>query len=231
MITALVGVFSVSRRRRRDVLAEQAKLAAIVENSNDGIIGQTLDGIVTAWNHGAEKIFGYGSDEVLGRTLLGRILPCELADEEVHLLEKIARSERIEHFETRRVRKDGQSLDVSVTVSPICDAAGRVVGASKTVRDITQQKRAEARILELNVGLEHQVAERTTELRELNALLTNVLHSASQVSIIATDLEGIITVFNKGAEQLLGYSAEEVVGLRTLVCSIWMRRWHNEARS
>ncbi|MFG0928122.1 PAS domain S-box protein [Pseudomonas sp. CJQ_8] len=215
LITALVGVFSVSRRRRRDVLAEQAKLAAIVENSNDGIIGQTLDGIVTAWNHGAEKIFGYGSDEVLGRTLLGRILPCELADEEVHLLEKIARSERIEHFETRRVRKDGQSLDVSVTVSPICDAAGRVVGASKTVRDITQQKRAEARILELNVGLEHQVAERTTELRELNALLTNVLHSASQVSIIATDLEGIITVFNKGAEQLLGYTAEEVVGLRT----------------
>lgn len=215
LVTALVGVFSISRRRRRDILAEQAKLAAIVENSNDGIIGLTLDGIVTAWNYGAEKIFGYGSDEALGRTLVGLVLPVELADEEVHLLGKIARSERIEHFETRRVRKDGQSLEVSVTVSPICDAAGRVIGASKTVRDITPQKRAEARILELNVSLEHQVAERTTELRELNALLTNVLHSASQVSIIATDLTGIITVFNNGAEQLLGYTAEEVVGIHT----------------
>lgn len=213
LVMALLGIFRVSRRRRRDILAEQAKLAAIVENSNDGIIGLTLDGIVTAWNHGAEKIFGYSSDEALGRTLVGLVLPVELADEEIHLLGKIARSERIEHFETRRVRKDGQSLEVSVTVSPICDATGRVVGASMTVRDITQQKRAEAHILELNVGLEHQVAERTSELRELNALLTNVLHSASQVSIIATDLTGIITVFNTGAEQLLGYTAEEVVGI------------------
>lgn len=215
LMSTLVGVLGVSRRRRTDVLAERMKLAAIVENSNDGIIGQNLDGIVTAWNRGAEKIFGYGSDEVLGRPLVGLILPGNLADEERQLLSRIARRERIEHFETQRLRKDGQQLDVSVTVSPICDQSGTVVGASKTVRDITLQKQAEERILELNIGLEHQVAERTSELRELNALLGNVLDSASQVSIIATDRNGIITVFNRGAEQLLGYRAEEMIGVQT----------------
>lgn len=215
LLSTLVGVLGVSRRRRADVLSEQAKLAAIVENSNDGIIGQNLDGIVTAWNRGAEKIFGFNSDEVIGRPLAGLILPLELAEEERALLKSTGRGERIEHFETRRMHKDGRQLDVSVTVSPICDESGAVIGASKTVRDISLQKQAEARVLELNAGLEHQVAERTAELRELNLLLGNVLNSASQVSIIATDLNGIITVFNSGAEQLLGYRADEMIGVRT----------------
>ncbi|WP_283188399.1 PAS domain S-box protein [Pseudomonas sp. PMCC200344] len=215
LLATLTSVVSVSRQRRRQILAEQARLAAIVESSVDGIIGKTLDGIVTNWNKGAEHLFGYTAEEAVGQTLVSLVVPEELVAEEAHILARIRAGENITGFDTQRRRKDGRLIDISASISPIKGEGGRVVGVSKTLRDISAKKVAEARILELNSNLEEQVAQRTSELRHLNLLLGTVLRSATEVSIIATDLDGVIRVFNKGAEHLLGYHADELLGQNT----------------
>jgi PAS domain S-box-containing protein len=118
----------------------QAQLAAIVESSDDAIIGMTLDGVITSWNRSAERIFGYRAAKAVGKPIT-LIIPPERLDEDIAILEKIRRGERIDHFETVRLRKDGSRLDVSLTVSPIRDPDGTIVGISKTSRDITEHKR------------------------------------------------------------------------------------------
>jgi PAS domain S-box-containing protein len=124
---------------RRAVEEARRRLAAIVESSDDAIIGKDLDGIVTSWNPGAEKLFGYSANEMIGRSIT-IIIPLELQEDEQRILKSIGRGERVEHFETFRLAKDGERIDVSVTVSPVRDDAGRVIGASKTARDIAQTK-------------------------------------------------------------------------------------------
>jgi len=215
LVAALAAIAGVSSQRRVQVIAEQARLASIVEGSADAIIGKTLQGVVTSWNSGAQNLLGYTAEEAVGQPLVKLIVPPELAAEEVDILARIAHGESITNFDTLRRCKDGRSLSVSVNVSPIRDESGRVIGASKILRDITAQKAAEMRILELNSSLEEQVATRTSELRRINLLFSSVLRSASEVSIIATDLDGMISVFNEGAEHLLGYRAEEVLGKAT----------------
>ena len=123
----------------------RAWLAAIVDSSDDAIISKTLDGTITAWNRGAEKIFGYSSSEVVGKPML-MLFPPERVDEESDILARIRRGESVEHFETVRVRKDGRKIDVSATISPIKDSCGAIVGASKIARDITERKQAEDRL-------------------------------------------------------------------------------------
>ncbi|WP_201787427.1 PAS domain S-box protein [Pseudomonas sp. BMS12] len=215
MFAALTGVLDVNRQRRRQIFAEQARLAAIVESSSDGIIGKTLNGTVTSWNKGAEQIFGYSAEEAVGRTLTQLIVPPQLADEEAEILRRVSKGEPIQDFETLRKCKDGSLLDVSAAISPIRDEKGQVIGVSKTVRNISERKANEAKILELNANLEQQVAERTAELKEINVLLSSVLDAASEVAIIATDTAGTISIFNRGAQNLLGYNAAEIVGKQT----------------
>ena len=119
-----------------------ASLAAIVASSDDAIVSKTLDGIITSWNLSAERIFGYSADEAIGQHI-SLIIPEERRDEETLIIEKIRRGERVDHFETVRRHKSGAALDISVTVSPVVDPAGKVIGASKIARNITQQKRTE----------------------------------------------------------------------------------------
>lgn len=118
------------------------QLAAIVETSDDAIISKDLNGIIITWNRGAEKLFGYEAEEVIGRQIT-ILFPAELQDEEACILARIKRGERIEHYETVRQRKDGGRIEISMAVSPIKDAAGQVVGASKIARDISSRKRSE----------------------------------------------------------------------------------------
>ncbi len=118
------------------------RLAAIVDSSDDAIIGKDLNSIITSWNKGAEKIFGYTAREMVGTSIM-RLIPAARQDEENHILGKIRSGERVEHFETLRQTKDGRLINVSVTASPITDADGRVIGVSKVARDITGRKRAE----------------------------------------------------------------------------------------
>lgn len=120
----------------------RARLAAIVESSDDAIISKTLDGTIRTWNAGAERIFGYTADEVIGHPIT-RIIPPERLAEEREILDRLVRGDPIHHFETVRVARDGRLVDISLTVSPIRDASGRVVGASKVARDISERKRAE----------------------------------------------------------------------------------------
>ncbi len=124
-----------------DALAA-ARLAAIVESCDDAIVGKTLDGIITSWNRGAERLFGYSASEAVGRSIL-LIVPDERRGEETMILSRLCRGERIDHFETERVAKSGERIDVSVTVSPIRDARGTIVGASKVARDIRERRRIE----------------------------------------------------------------------------------------
>jgi PAS domain S-box-containing protein len=138
---------------RRQAEKTAVRLAAIVESSEDAIIGKSLDGTVQSWNGGAQKIFGYSAAEMIGGPMTP-LIPVERLDEEKQILEKIKRGESVEHFDTVRQAKNGQRIDVSVTISPIKDSTGAIVGASKVARDITESKRVEKRIIELNAELE-----------------------------------------------------------------------------
>jgi PAS domain S-box-containing protein len=143
---------------RRQAEETRLRLAAIVEFSNDAIISKTLDGVITSWNAAAERLFGYRAEEMLGQSIL-RLLPAERHVEEDMILARLRRGERIEHFETVRRTKVGRLIDVSVTISLLRDERGRIMGASKIARDITERKRAEAERERLLTALQRSNAE------------------------------------------------------------------------
>ncbi len=152
-------------------------LAAIVDSSDDAIVSKMLDGTITSWNASAERLFGYIESEAVGQHI-SLIIPVDRRDEETVIIERISRGERIEHFDTVRIRKDGKLLDISLTISPIRDANGRVVGASKIARDITERKQIERALREseeryrtLADALDTQVKFRTQELERRNSEL------------------------------------------------------------
>lgn len=140
-------VRDISERKKTEKTLQH--YAALVESSDDAIIGKTLDGDVTSWNKGAEMVFGYTSEEMLGKPI-SIIIPLDRLAEEKMILEKISRGESVEHYETIRRRKDGRMVDISVTVSPIREKDGKIVGASKVARNITERKRLENEILEIS---------------------------------------------------------------------------------
>jgi PAS domain S-box-containing protein len=135
-----------------DPFVQRALLASIVDSSDDAIVSKTLEGRILSWNGGAERIFGYQAHEVIGRPIT-IIIPPELFPEEQQILDKLRRGERIDHFDTIRLTKDGRRINISVTVSPIRNAAGRVIGASKVARDISERKRAEQILRESELAL------------------------------------------------------------------------------
>jgi PAS domain S-box-containing protein len=131
---------SIIQERSRDLLSPELAsywLAALIESADDAIISKTLDGVITSWNKGAERIFGYLAEEVIGKSIT-ILIPENLLDEEPAILARLRDGHRVEHYETVRVRKDGRLVDISLTVSPIKDPQGRVLGASKIARDITE---------------------------------------------------------------------------------------------
>ena len=130
-------------------------LASIVESSDDAIISRNLDGVITSWNKGAERLFGYLAEEVIGKPV-AILIPPERQHEETAIRERIRRGDRIDRYETIRRRKDGNLIDVSLTISPMRDAEGKVVGASKIAHDITERKRSEAQISALAREAEHR---------------------------------------------------------------------------
>ena len=174
-------------------------LAAIVTSSEDAIISKDLNGIITSWNEGAKRIFGYRAEEAIGKPVT-MIIPPDRLHEEVDILARLRRGERIEHFETIRVHKDGSPLNISLTISPVRDAAGRVIGASKVARDITEQKRAEKR--------ERQIVAKAIEA---NAKFRAVFEQTTVFAGIMTT-DGIIIEANKLCLEACGYRAEDVLG-------------------
>jgi PAS domain S-box-containing protein len=171
--------------------APQQLLAAIVESSDDAIISKTLDGFITSWNSGAQRIFGYTAEEAIGQHI-SLLIPADRIGEETEILARIGRGERIDHIDTVRRAKDGRLIEISLTVSPVRDLSGNVVGASKVARDIRARREVERG-------------------RQAERLLAAVVESSDD-AIISKTLKGIITSWNGGAERLFGYTADEMIG-------------------
>jgi PAS domain S-box-containing protein len=191
--------------------------AAIVESSEDAIISKDTNGIIQSWNKSAERLFGYTPAEIVGKSVL-TLIPTERHSEEDEILGKIRRGERIEHFETVRQAKDGTLIDISLTVSPIKDNNGNVIGASKIVRDITEKKRAEAlleqqaqHLAALNQTLERRVEERTADLRNIQ---TFYMHSSECHAILSRRPDGKFQYdeTNTATLTLYGMTRDQVVG-------------------
>jgi PAS domain S-box-containing protein len=182
------------------ILAAQAtnRLAAVVESSDDAIVSKDLNGIIATFNHGAEQLFGYTAEEVIGKPIT-LLIPPDRQHEEPEILARIHRGERIHHFETVRRRKDGTLVDVSLTVSPLKDDHGKIIGASKIARDITQRKLAEAKL-------------RDSE-RQLQELI-----SAVPAAIYTTNAEGEVNYFNQATMELTGRAP-------TIGKSEWCTTW------
>jgi PAS domain S-box-containing protein len=180
-----------------DLLTDTTKnfLMAVIASSDDAIVSKDLNGIIKSWNEGARRIFGYEADEIIGQPIL-RLIPPELQQEETIILAKLRAGERIDHFETIRVRKNGEKFPISVTISPIKNDKGVVVGASKIARDISERRRAD----------------------ESRFRLAAIVDSADD-AIIGKNLNGIITSWNAGAQRLFGYTDEEIIG-QSILCLI-----------
>lgn len=168
------------------------RLAAIVDSSHDAIVGKTLDGIVTTWNAAAESLFGYAEAEMVGRPI-AILFPPDKLEEEAMILARIRQGLKVDHYETVRRRKDAREINVSLTISPIRDPEGNIIGASKIVRDISPRKEAE------------------TALMRREALLRSILDTVPDAMIVI-DEHGLMQSFSAAAERLFGYTAPEVLG-------------------
>ena len=183
---ALCGISTdITEHKRAE--QERSTLAAIVESSEDAIISVTLDGTIESWNRGAEKVYGYAADEMKGRNLF-ILVPADRRDEQRKTLERIRQGEGVTDYETVRVRKDGERIDISLTMSPVKDAAGQIIGASGIGRDITERKQAE------------------------EALRIAAITFQTQEGIMITDRSTRIERVNRAFTTLTGYSADEVIG-------------------
>jgi PAS domain S-box-containing protein len=186
--------------------AAMAQMAAIVESSDDSIISTDSNGIIASWNKGAEKLFGYTAEEVIGKPVM-ILIPPGRADEEPYILERIKRGEQVDHYETLRRRKDGSEIDISLTVSPIRDKAGKVIGASKIARDITERKGAEARLRE-----EAEIIETINRTGRVISAELNLQNVVQEVTDAATELVGarfgafFYNVIDDGGESYMLYA-------------------------
>jgi PAS domain S-box-containing protein len=189
------GLTVVGQDVTERIAAEEstARLAAIVASSEDAIIGKKLDGTITSWNAGAERIFGYSASEMVGNSIF-RLVPTELHDAEWDVIRQVARGEPVEALEVERIRKDGQRISISLTVSPIRDSSGKITGASSIKRNITAQKSIQA-------ALDAESA-RSRELAQALDLSQAMMRS----------LDGRITYWSSGSTRLYGYSAMEALG-------------------
>src|SRR6185369_12622378 len=169
----------ISERTTADEL--RIRLAAIVESSDDAIIGKDLNGIITSWNAGAERLFGYKPEEIIGQSVL-RLIPEELQSEEPEILARLRADQRISHYETQRVSKTGEKLYLSLTISPIRDAYGKVIGASKIARDISERKRAQMALVE-SEKLAATARMAATIAHEINNPLESVTNLAYLLSV------------------------------------------------
>jgi PAS domain S-box-containing protein len=183
---AVNTLIDITERKSNEEFAQQ--LVTIVEFSDDAILSEDLDGIIKTWNPGAERLFGYTAEEVIGKPIT-LLIPMDRHGEEFDILSRIRRGECIEHYETVRQRKDGSLVEISVTASPLKNAEGRIIGASKIGRDVTERKRSE----------------------HFERRFFSIVESSDD-AIVSKDLDGIIRTWNAGAERLFGYTAEEVIG-------------------
>lgn len=191
-LAKVMGEMGLARRKMQEANRALNEAAALINSSDDAIIGKTPDGIITSWNRGAEAIFGYTAEEAIGKPM-GVLSPPDLMNEEADILTRIQSGETVDHFQTRRIRKDGRVIEISATISPILDEQGKVIGASKIARDITESARAE-RTLSNERSMLHTLIDTVPDL------------------IWLKDSEGVYLRCNQRFEQFFGAREEEIVG-------------------
>jgi PAS domain S-box-containing protein len=175
----------------------RVRLAAIVDSSDDAIISKDLDGVISTWNRAAQQLFGYSEAEAIGQPIT-IIIPADLRDEENDILRRLRAGERIQHYETRRVTRDGRNLDVSLTISPLKDAGGAIVGASKIVRDVTESNRARAALRDSERRLANEVA----AARTLQSISTRLMSELNQESLFTQILDAAMELMGSDASSV-----------------------------
>jgi PAS domain S-box-containing protein len=207
-----LGTFAAAAYQAWLSVSASERLASVVESSDDAIISMDLSGVITTWNKGAQRIFDYTAEEMLGRPVV-ILIPPDRHDEETTILERIRRGERVDHYETVRHRKDGSSVNVSLTISPVKNAEGRIVGASKIARDITERKRAEEREKVLMSELDHRVK---NVLARVAMVVMSSRRGSSSIDEFAQSLGGRINAM-AAAHALLSQRGWHGVGLDAVV--------------
>jgi len=199
----------ITERKRAEEGRE--RLAAVVESSDDAIISKDMDGTITGWNTGAEKVFGYLSSEAVGKSMR-MLMPPERIDEELEILTRITRGESVEHFETIRVRKDGKKIDIAATISPIRDSGGAIVGISKIARDVSARKQIEERLAGQSEELSRQTEEliRSRHALEAQTLMLQSVLDSMQEGLVAADEQGKFIIWNPAATKIVGMGAANV---------------------
>jgi two-component system CheB/CheR fusion protein len=200
----LVAIEDITDRKRAE--REMARLAAIVESSDDAIVGKNLEGIIETWNRGAERIFGYSPEEAIGQPVT-MLIPLDRIDEEPAILERIRRGEHVDHFESIRRCKNGSLLHVSLTISPIIDRQGRIVGASKIVRDITSRKQSETALMK---------SEKLAAAGRLAAILAHEINNPLQAVVNLISLLGQSRNLDEQEQSYIKLSSEELARLTHL---------------
>ena len=222
-VIGAINCFQDVTERRPSLESKEAEdrsrlLASVVESSDDAIITTDLDTVITSWNRAAEKIYGYSAEEIIGKPVM-ILLPDDRKDEETGIIERIRRGERIEHYESTRRRKDGNSVDISLSVSPIKDADGNVIGASKIARDVTERKRAEYLVATLAREAEHRTknifATVEATIRLSNGETSNQLKQAIQGRIRAlSNVHGLFVKSRWAGADVGSIVAQEISAFR-----------------
>lgn len=216
MTGAVNMLVDISGRQEAELAAQ--RLAAIVESSDDAILSKDLNGIITSWNQGAQRLYGYAGHEVLGKPVT-ILIPKDRQDEEPRILARIRRGERIDHYETMRRRKDGSLIDISLSVSPIVDSTGKIVGASKIARDITDRRRAEEQKDLLLREMDHRV-------KNLFALANSIValssRKATSIDALVSDLQGRFGSLSRAHSLTMSraQSSEQVTTLHVLIYKV-----------
>lgn len=216
----VIGLCEIVRNVSAQEQSDRARLqlAAIVESSEDAIISKNLNGTILTWNAAAQRIFGYEEHEIVGKSIL-TLIPPELRHEEPVIIAKLSAGERIEHFETVRVKKNGERMDVALTISPIRDTAGRVVGASKILRDISDRKRLQTSLLQaeklaatgrMAASIAHEINNPLEGLLNLIYLARTSAENPAEVRSLLQTAEGELVRVAHIAKQTLGYYRENV---------------------
>ncbi len=177
---------------KSQIEAMRGYLAAIAASANDAIVGKDLDGVVISWNEAAERLFGYSADDIIGQPIT-RLMPTERLHEETAIMEKMRRGEALTHFESERITKSGRLIPVSLTISPIRDASGELIGVSKIIRDLTDSQKI------------------ARELQRREALLQSILDTVPD-ALVVIDRHGVVQSFSPAAQRMFGYGAIEIIG-------------------
>ena len=227
-------IYDVTERRKAE--EKEHLLSAIVQSSDDAIFAKEMNGVILSWNKGAERIYGYSAEEIVGKSV-SVLVPPDYPDELAEIMAHLRQGERIEHYTTERIRKDGQRISISLAVSPILNREGNILGASSIGRDITEQMRIEKEVLKLNEELEQRVAIRTHELEKSQKALMNIVEDLNdkteeleKANAKLKDLDRLKSMFIASMSHELRTPLNSIIGFSSILHDEWLGSVNREQK-